>query len=298
MKQTTLNQPFSVTGVGLHSGAQVILRALPAAAGSGIRFVRTDVRGADNVIPARWDRVTDTRLCTLVSNEAGVSVGTVEHLMAALRGCNVDNAVIELDGPEVPVLDGSSAPFVRLIENAGLAFLDAPRRVIRVLKEISVEQDGKRATLRPSDAFVFSGEIAFDHPAIGSQRHEIYLVNGNFAHDLAEARTFGFAREVEQLRRLGLARGGSLDNAIVLDDVKVLNGEGLRFANEFIRHKLLDAIGDLYLAGAPILGAYDSYKSGHALNNALLHALFAAEDAWELAEQPVAAMPQPAMADA
>jgi UDP-3-O-[3-hydroxymyristoyl] N-acetylglucosamine deacetylase len=183
------------------------------------------------------------------------------------------------------VLDGSSAPFVRLIKEAGVADLGAARQVIRILKEVTVEQDGKRATLRPSENFTFGGEIAFDHPAIGSQRHQVQLVNGNFVHDLADARTFGFAHEVELMRKHGLARGGSLDNAIVLDETKVLNSEGLRFADEFIRHKLLDAVGDLYLAGAPILGTYDSYKAGHAINNALLRKLFATTDAWTMVDE-------------
>jgi len=282
--QQTLAQAIAINGTGLHSGTEVSMMLRPAQADRGIVFIRTDVSDRDNVVPARWDHVVDTRLCTVIGNKAGVSVGTIEHLMAALRGCGVDNAVIELDGPEVPVMDGSSAPFVAKIDEAGLSAQNRPRRAIRVLKEVSVEQDGKMVTLRPAMDSIFSGQIEFAHPAIGQQSHEIKLYNGNFRHDLADARTFGFAHEVEAMRRNGLALGGSLDNAIVLDEQAVLNKGGLRYSDEFIRHKLLDAIGDLYLAGGPILGAYCGVKGGHALNNAVLRKLFATPGAWMLVD--------------
>lgn len=282
--QKTLNRSLTCSGVGLHSGALVNMVLHPAAAGHGIVFVRTDIVDGDNIIPARYDLVTDTRLCTLISNANRASVGTIEHLMSALRGCGVDNVLVALDGPEVPIMDGSSIPFVEMIEAAGLETQNAPRRAIRILKDISVCDGDKSARLSPSDAFVFGGEIDFAHPLIGRQTYETKLVNGNFRHDIASARTFGFIREVEFLREQGLARGGSLDNAVVLDDLAVINSGGLRFDDEFIRHKLLDAIGDLYLAGAPILGRYDSVRSGHALNNALLHQIFASPDSWEWAE--------------
>lgn len=282
--QKTLATPVTCSGIGLHSGARVTLTLRPAPAHHGIVFIRTDLTDTDNRIPARYHLVTDTRLCTLISNKAGASVGTIEHLMSALRGCGVDNAVIELDGPEVPIMDGSSIPFVEMIDETGLRSQAAPRRSIRILREISVRDGNKSAALSPADAFVFSGEIDFVHPAIGRQSFETKLVNGNFRHDIATARTFGFVREVEFLRQQGLAQGGSLDNAIVLDDLAVMNVEGLRFDDEFIRHKLLDAIGDLYLAGAPILGRYDSVRAGHALNNALLRQLFASPEAWEWVE--------------
>jgi UDP-3-O-[3-hydroxymyristoyl] N-acetylglucosamine deacetylase len=204
--------------------------------------------------------------------------------MSALRGLNVDNAYIELDGPEVPVMDGSAMPFVRLIEQAGIQKQKAPRRLIRVLKTITVEQDGKRVTLSPAQSSIFSGEITFDHPKIGLQRFQTSLINSNFVEDIADCRTFGFIHEVEWMRSQGLALGGSLENAIVLDKETVLNPEGLRHADEFIRHKILDAIGDLYLAGAQILGAYDGVKAGHAVNNAILKALFADETAYEIIE--------------
>lgn len=278
--QRTLNTDITITDIGLHSGKPIEMTLRPAEAGFGITFVRTDVAGKDNMIPARWDRVVDTQLCTMIGNTDGVNVGTVEHLMAALRGCGVDNVLIELDGPEVPAMDGSSAPFVKLIEEVGTKVQELPRRAIKILKEIRVEHDGKWAVLKPSESSIFGGEIEFDHPDIGTQNYEVQLVNGNFKHDIAQARTFGFLHEVEYMRKNGLALGGSMDNAIVLDRESVMNDSGLRWSDEFIRHKLLDAIGDLYLAGGRIIGAYESSKAGHALNNQLLHALFADPQAW------------------
>jgi UDP-3-O-[3-hydroxymyristoyl] N-acetylglucosamine deacetylase len=281
--QHTIQKEITTAGTGLHSGAAINLALKPAMAGHGIVFVRTDLTG-DNRIPALWDKVTDTRLCTVISNDSGASVGTIEHLMAALRGCAIDNILVELNGPEVPAMDGSSKPFVDMIDKAGIAAQNAPRRAIRILKEVTVEDGDKAVTLRPAEEFIFAGEIDFDHPDIGRQRYEIKLLNGNFRHDLADSRTFGFFHEVEMMRKAGLALGGSLDNAVVLDKTKVMNPEGLRHSNEFIRHKLLDAIGDLYLAGAPILGAYEGVKAGHAMNNAVLRKLFATQGAFEMIE--------------
>lgn len=283
LMQHTIQKEISTTGTGLHSGRAINLALKPAPTGHGIVFLRTDLKG-DNRIPALWDKVTDTRLCTVVANAAGASVGTVEHLMAALRGCAVDNILIELDGPEVPAMDGSSKPFVDMIEKVGIASQDAVRRAIRVLKEVTIEEGDKSVTLKPAEEFIFSGEIDFDHPDIGCQRYEIKLLNGNFKHDLADSRTFGFFHEVEMMRQAGLALGGSLENAIVLDKEKVMNPDGLRHADEFIRHKLLDAVGDMYLAGAPILGAYEGVKAGHAMNNQILRKLFATTDAFEVIE--------------
>lgn len=277
--QTTLLNTISCTGIGLHSGSAVTLTLRPAPVDHGIVFVRVDL-GGDNVIPALYDRVVDTRLCTVIGNDEGATIGTIEHLMSALRGCGIDNAVVELNGPEVPIMDGSAQPFVELIEKSGTREQPQPRRAIQVLKEIVVEENGKIARLSPANGFIFGGEIEFAHPSIGTQTFQTRLVNGNFRHDIASARTFGFAQEVEMMRQKGLARGGSLDNAIVLSETSVLNIEGLRFDDEFIRHKLLDAIGDLYLAGGPILGAYDGFKAGHAMNNAVLRKLFATPDAW------------------
>lgn len=281
--QSTVKNAIEIQGVGLHSGQMISMRLLPAAENVGISFVRTDITDGDNVIPALWNYVVDTQLCTVIGNENGATVGTIEHVMSALRGCGVDNVRIEIDGPEVPAMDGSAMPFVDAIEAVGTEQQAVPRRVIRVLKEVTVEEDGKKVSLKPDEACTFAGEIEFDHGEIGYQRFETQLVNGNFKHDIAEARTFGFKHEVEWMRSQGLALGGSLDNAIVLDTDKVLNPEGLRFTNEFIRHKLLDAIGDLYLAGSPILGLYDGVKAGHMMNNKVLHALFADDANWEYA---------------
>lgn len=282
--QNTIQSKKTIIGVGLHSGKPVTLSLCPAAENTGIVFIRTDVQDKDNTIPALWNAVVDTQLCTVIGNADGVSVGTIEHLMSALRGMNVDNVRVELDGPEVPVMDGSAMPFVELIDAAGIARQSAPRRAIRIIKPVLAEQDGKRAALRPSEGSVFGGEIEFSHPGIGRQSFETELLNGNFRHDIADSRTFGFLHEVEWMRSKGLALGGSLENAIVLDQSGVMNPEGLRHSDEFIRHKLLDAIGDLYLAGAPIIGAYEGSKAGHAINNAVLHALFADETAWEIVE--------------
>lgn len=291
MQQHTLRNSVSLEGIGLHSGAKVSLRLRPAAPGAGIVFVRTDVSDRDNLIPALWDRVVDTRLCTAIANEAGVRVATIEHLMAALRGCHVDNAVVEIDGPEVPVMDGSSAPFVEAIARTGTRAQTLPRRMIKVRRAVSVTEGDKRASLSPASLPVFRGAIDFEHEAIGTQTHEMTLVNGNFAHGLADARTFGFLHEVEWMRANGLARGGSMDNAIVVGPDGVLNPEGLRSPDEFIRHKLLDAVGDLYLAGLPILGAYEGVRAGHALNNALLRKLFATQGAWEIVGEAAKSAP-------
>jgi len=282
--QHTLATATTISGTGLHSGAEVAMTLRPAGVDTGIVFVRTDVADRDNRVPARWDAVVDTRLCTVIGNRENVTVGTIEHLMAALRGCGVDNLLIEIDGPEVPVMDGSSAPFVALIDRAGLKMQSAPRRAIKILKEVSITEGDKTARLSPSPVSSFGGRIDFDHPSIGRQKLDIQLLNGNFRHDIADARTFGFLHEVEALRRAGLALGGSLDNAIVLDETTVLNNDGLRYYDEFIRHKLLDAIGDLYLAGGQIIGAYQADKPGHAMNNALLHKLFATRGAWKMVD--------------
>lgn len=256
----------------------------PAREDNGIVFIRNDITEGDNIIPARWDHVVDTRLCTVIGNKNGATVGTVEHLMSALRGCGIDNAVIELDGGEVPIMDGSALMFVTMIDQAGIVAQALPRRAIRILKEVSVEHEGKTVRLTPSDTSIFGGDIDFDHPEIGVQRYETELLNGNFRHDIANCRTFGFLHEVQWMRSQGLALGGSLDNAILLDQQSVLNPDGLRREDEFIRHKLLDAIGDLYLAGGPILGAYNGHKAGHAINNAILHALFADAGNWDIVD--------------
>ncbi len=278
--QHTMSKTATLSGIGLHSGAETTLKIKKADIGAGIVFIRTDVADRDNKIAARWNNVVDTRLCTMIGNEAGVTVGTIEHLMAALRACGVDNAIIELDGPEVPIMDGSSEPFVHAINKAGLKTLAAPRQAIKILKEVVIEDGDKRVVLKPAVGSKFKSEIEFSHPSIGNQSYEIDMLSGHFMSDISDARTFGFMHEVSALRAMGLALGGSMENAIVLDQQNVLNEEGLRYEDEFARHKLLDAVGDLYLAGAPIIGQYEGFKAGHALNNQILHKLFAAPDAW------------------
>jgi UDP-3-O-[3-hydroxymyristoyl] N-acetylglucosamine deacetylase len=279
IKQRTLKTSIDCSGVALHSGDKVSMTLHPADADSGIVFKRTDIAGKGAVIPATWDRVTNTRLCTTLGNEDGITIGTVEHLMAALAGCGIDNALIELNGPEVPIMDGSSQPFVFLIECAGVVEQDPPRRVIRVLKTVSVN-DGE-ARLSPGSHLSLDFEIDFGDDLVSKQYLSIGVVNGSFAKELARARTFGFLHDVEALRAAGLAKGGSLDNAVVVSGDGVLNEGGLRYEDEFVRHKILDAIGDLYLAGAAIIGKFQGVRSGHATNNALLRALFADPDAWE-----------------
>ncbi len=278
--QATLSKSVSFTGVGLHGGKAARLAIRPAPAGTGIWFCRVDVTERDQMIPARFDAVSDTRLCTVLSNAAGVSVSTVEHVMAALSGCGVDNALIDIDGPEVPIMDGSAQVFVDAILTAGLAFDAAPRRALRILAPVMVERGDARAELHPADEFSMDFEIAFDDAAIGRQRHAMALRAGAFATELADCRTFTRLAEIEQLRAHGLALGGSLENAVVVDGARVLNPGGLRRPDEFVRHKMLDAVGDLALAGGPIVGRYVGSRAGHALTNVLLRALFARSDAW------------------
>jgi len=284
VRQTTLKSAISCSGIALHSGDKVSLTLRPAKPDQGIVFKRTDIKGNGAEIPARWDRVVDTTMCTTLGNADGTTIATVEHLMAALSGCRIDNAIVEVSGPEVPIMDGSSQPFVFLVECAGVEELDAPRRVIRVKKPVSVADGDGMAALVPDSGFSVSFEIDFNSAAVSRQSLAVGLFNGSFKKELARARTFGFLHEVEQLRAAGLARGGSLDNAIVISGDKVLNEDGLRYDDEFVRHKALDAVGDLYLAGAPILGAFQGICTGHAANNRLLRELFADPDAWELGE--------------
>jgi len=280
--QQTLKSPISCTGVTLHSGSKVSMTLRPADVDTGIIFKRIDIGGAGALIPAKWDRVVATNMCTTLGNDDGVIIGTVEHLMAALSGCGIDNAVVEVSGPEVPAMDGSAAPFVFLVECAGVIEQTAPRRAIRVLKPVSVGNGDGTCSLNPvsGDGFTLGFEIEFDSPAVARQVFSIGLYNGTFKKELARARTFGFLHEVEELRASGLAQGGSLDNAVVVSGEKVLNEDGLRYEDEFVRHKALDAMGDLYLAGAPIIGSFHGICSGHAANNRLLKALFDDPAAW------------------
>lgn len=292
--QHTVSRPLELSGVGLHSGAETVLRILPADVGAGLSFRRVDVTDRDNMIAIRWDAVVDTRMCTVVANKAGVSVGTIEHLMAALAACGVDNAVLELDAPEVPIMDGSSAPFVDAIRETGLKTQTAPRRAIKILKEVSIVDGDKTVTLKPGIGSRFKAEIEFAHPSIGQQSFEIELFSGDFESKISDARTFGFVHEVKALRAMGLALGGSLENAVVLDDKAVLNPEGLRHNDEFARHKVLDAVGDIYVAGGPIIGHYEASKPGHNMNNRILHELFSSADNWEWVDLYMDASDMPA----
>lgn len=286
--QHTVKNSFTITDIGLHSGRDVTMTVRPAGVDHGIVFKRidmTDLSDSDQCVPALWDKVVDTRLCTVIANNKGASIGTIEHLMAALRACGVDNALIEINAAEVPVLDGSSIRFVEEIEAAGLQDQAAPRRAIRILKEVKIKEDDKVITLLPSNVPIFEGLIDYSSvPVIGVQSFTLKLVNGNFKHDVADCRTFGLLQDVEAMKAAGLALGGSMDNAVVVDDDRVLNPEGLRCRDEFIRHKILDAVGDIALAGGLLLGHYKGLRGGHAMNNKVLHALFADEDNYEIVD--------------
>jgi len=282
--QTTLKSPATFSGIGLHSGAPATMTIHPASAEYGIWFRRTDVQGADALVPARWDAVSPTRLCTRLVNRAGVAVSTVEHVMAALAGCGIHNALIEIDAAEVPILDGSAAPFVEGILKRGIRRLSAPARAVRILEPVEVREGDARARIEPSDVFEIEFQIDFEDAAIGVQHKTLDLANGAFVRELCDSRTFCRQADVAKMKANGLARGGSLANAIVVDGAHVLNPGGLRHADEAVRHKMLDALGDLSLAGAPIFGRYVGYRAGHALTNRLLRALFSRPEAHVMVE--------------
>lgn len=293
--QRTLKAEISCTGVGVHSGLPVTMTLRPAPQDSGIVFRRVDLMQAGApqahaIIPALWDGVTDTRLCTVISNAHGAGIGTVEHVMSALRGYGIDNLLIDVTGAEVPIMDGSADPFIFLIECAGVELQTARRRAIRVLRDVSVVDGDKIASLSPGQGSTFSFEIDFASAAVRRQEYFLDLDAESFKADIGRARTFGFLHEVDMLRKAGLARGGSLDNAVVVDGDRVMNESGLRYTDEFVRHKILDAVGDLYMAGLPIIGHYTGVKSGHALNNKLLHALFADERNYVIEEMDPASL--------
>jgi UDP-3-O-[3-hydroxymyristoyl] N-acetylglucosamine deacetylase len=278
--QNTLIRSVTFTGVGLHSGAPVTMTVHPAAEDHGICFRRTDVVTGDAQVPALWDAVVPSRLCTLVANAAGVSVSTIEHIMAALAGSAIHNALIDIDGPEVPILDGSAAPFVSGFLDAGIVAQGAPVRAIRVLKAIEVREGEAVARLEPSEMLEIAFQIDFAEAAIGRQDKVLNMANGAFVRELSDSRTFCRNAEVVAMRERGLALGGTLENAVVFEGAKVLSPGGLRYADEPVRHKMLDALGDLALAGGPILGRYTGIRAGHALTNRLLRALFADPTAW------------------
>lgn len=279
--QTTLNTTVICAGIGVHSGVRARMVIKPAPIHTGIRFRRTDLDVSSDIL-ARGDHVTEVQLGTTLTNEDGASVATVEHFLAACAGMGLDNLLIEIDGPEVPIMDGSSAVFCELFHNAGLVEQSALRRRIRILDTVEVKDGVKWARLKPARANILTlkAKIEFETKAIGTQQMAMRLAPGLFARDIAFARTFGFARDVEALKAMGLARGGSLDNAVVIDGDDIINPEGLRSDDEFIRHKLLDAVGDLMLAGAPIAGVYEAHQPGHAMNNKLVRALLDAPEAW------------------
>ncbi len=269
-------------GVGVHSGTHVRMALQPAPANTGIVFVRSDVHG-NNVVRAHADAVSDTRNCTTVRNRAGVEIATVEHLMSACAGLGIDNLVVELDGPEVPILDGSSAPFVQTLKNAGIRRQHVTQPTIRILDGVEVRMGAKCAALLPADGFEgldLDVTIRFADPAIGVQRRRVRLTSDTFLTEIADARTFGFLADAEIMRAAGLGRGASMDNTLVVDRGRVVNPEGLRFDDEFVRHKLLDAIGDLAMAGAPICGRFVADQPGHALNARLVRALLDTPEAW------------------
>jgi UDP-3-O-[3-hydroxymyristoyl] N-acetylglucosamine deacetylase len=278
--QNSLVRSVTFTGVGLHSGAAVTMTVHPAGEDHGIWFRRTDLAQGDALVPARWDAVVPSRLCTLIANASGTSVSTIEHIMAALAGSAVHNALIDIDGPEVPILDGSAAQFVAGLLEAGIVAQNAPVRAIRVLKPVEVRDGEAVARLDPSDMLEIDFRIDFSEAAIGRQEKVLNMANGAFVRELSDSRTFCRNAEVVAMRERGLALGGTLENAVVFEGDKVLSPGGLRYSDEPVRHKMLDALGDLALAGGPILGRYTGIRAGHALTNRLLRALFADPTAW------------------
>ncbi|MGB5620961.1 MAG: UDP-3-O-acyl-N-acetylglucosamine deacetylase [Gammaproteobacteria bacterium] len=293
VKQRTLKNPVRATGVGLHTGEKVFLTLAPAPANTGIVFRRTDLDPVAE-IRAEADKVGDTMLGTTLIRD-GVRVATVEHLLSALAGLGVDNAYVELSASEVPIMDGSAAPFVFLVQAAGIVEQNVPKRFIRIRRPVVVEDGDKWARLDPFDGFKVNFEIEFDHPIFKAhlRRASMDFSSTSYLNEVARARTFGFMRDLESLRSRNMVMGGSLDNAVVLDSYRILNEDGLRYENEFVRHKILDAIGDLYLLGHTLIGEFSGYKSGHGLNNMLLRSLLARRDCWEavtfndLADAPI-----------
>jgi UDP-3-O-[3-hydroxymyristoyl] N-acetylglucosamine deacetylase len=282
--QHTLKSPVVFSGVGLHSGRTVRMVVNPASADYGIWFHRTDLSGGDTMVPARWDAVQPSQLCTLVGNEAGVTVSTIEHVMAALAGCGIHNALIEIDGPEVPILDGSAEQFVKAFIDRGLREQLTPVRAVRILKPVEIREGDAVARLEPSDMMEIDFSIEFADGAIGRQEKRLDMSNGAFVRELCDSRTFCRQQDVDDMRARGLALGGSLDNAVVVEGDRVLSPGGLRHEDEPVRHKMLDALGDLALAGGPILGRYIGVRAGHAMTNRLLRALFARPDAWMMVD--------------
>ena len=282
IKQRTLKNSIRATGVGLHSGEKVYLSLKPAPVNTGIIFRRTDLEGSPD-IDANYDQVGDTTMSTTLIKE-GIRVDTVEHLLSAMAGLGIDNAYVELSAPEVPIMDGSAGPFVFLLQSAGIAEQDAPKEFIRIKKPVEVREDDKFARFEPFDGFKVTFTIDFNHPVVdeGNQQTSLDFSSTSFVKEVSRARTFGFMKDIEFLRSQNLALGGSLNNAIVVDEFSILNEDGLRYEDEFVKHKVLDAVGDLYLLRKSLIGEYIGFKSGHGLNNLLLRELMAQPDAWEL----------------
>lgn len=283
MKQTTIKKAVELVGIGLHKGVPVKMRLEPAKADSGICFYRKD---KNCYIPLTPESVVDTKMATVIGKN-GVVVSTIEHLMSAVYSYGIDNLLIVLDNDEVPIMDGSAISYCMLLDEAGIQELPAPKRILKIKKEITIEDGIKFVKLKPSNSFTLDFTIDFEHPVIGKEHLFFSFSKENFLKEIAKARTFGFLKEVQYLRSIGLAKGGSLENAIVLDDKGVLNSEGLRYSDEFVRHKILDAIGDLAVIGYPIMGAYEAYAASHALNHALTKALLADKSAYEIVEADV-----------
>ena len=289
MRQRTLAKSVSATGVALHSGERVILNLHPAKENEGIMFRRSDLSGEQGqIIRLSPYLINDTRLSSTIVTEQGVRVGTIEHIMSALAAYGVDNVLIELSAPEIPIMDGSSLPFLYLLQDAGIIDQKAQKRFLKIIKPVEVKADGKWVKFTPHNGFKVTLTIEFDHPVFNCSppTFEIDFAGQSYVDEIARARTFGFMQEVEMMRSHNLGLGGNLSNAIVIDDNDVLNPEGLRYPDEFVRHKILDAIGDLYIVGHPIIGAFEGYKSGHAINNALLRAVLADETAYQWVEFP------------
>ena len=284
IRQKTLKSSAECEGVALHSGLWTTLKLMPTNENVGIRVRRTDLFNGAREIVANWRHVVDTHLSTTIANGHGATIDTVEHLISALACCGVDNAVVEVDGPEIPIMDGSSAPFVSMIERAGIAEQNAPRRAIRVLKPVSVGDNRRSLSIAPAETFSVDFEIEFGDAAIGRQKFRFEAASTDLKTDIARARTFAFREDVDALQQAGYGRGGSLVNTVVVDNGEILNEGGLRYEDEFVRHKVLDCIGDLYLAGGPVIGAVTARRSGHELNNLLLRSLFADPDAWTTVE--------------
>ncbi|MDF7675201.1 UDP-3-O-acyl-N-acetylglucosamine deacetylase [Neisseriaceae bacterium ESL0693] len=287
MQQRTLARSISVTGVGLHSGERVQLSLHPAAIDHGIAFRRTDLPDS-KMIKLTPELINDTRLSSTIVTPEGVRVGTIEHMMSALAAYGIDNILIELNAPEIPIMDGSSLPFIYLLQDAGVVDQSAQKRFLRIKKPVRIEEPGKWVGFTPYEGFRITLTIAFDHPVFNrsNQTYQIDFSGQSYVEEIARARTFGFMQEVELMRSHNLGLGGNLNNAIVIDDMDVLNPEGLRYADEFVRHKILDAVGDLYTLGHPIIGAFEGFKSGHAINNALLRQTLATPEAFEWVSFP------------